>query len=83
MLACPGDSAGRFAECRPAAPASGQVAALRWALWLAAESRLWVRQQQRRALPEEFAEGNFRMEVDLGSGDTREERVFLPEEQVR
>jgi hypothetical protein len=52
---------------------------LRWALWLATESRLRVRQQQHRLEPEEFEEGDFRLQVDLGSGDTREERVFLPE----
>jgi hypothetical protein len=52
-------------------------------LWLAAESRLRVRQHQHHLQPEEFAEGDFRMEVDLGSGDTREERGFLPEEQFQ
>jgi ATP-dependent Lon protease len=56
---------------------------LRWALWLAAESRLRVRQQQHRIQPEEFEAGDFRMEVDPASQDTDEERVFLPEEQPR
>jgi hypothetical protein len=52
-------------------------------LWLAAESRPRVRQQQHHLQPEEFAEGDFRMEVDPASEDTDEERGFLPEEQVR
>lgn len=55
-------------------------AVLRWALSLGLEARLRVREQQRRALPEEFAEGDFRFEVDPASEDTAEERVFLPEE---
>jgi ATP-dependent Lon protease len=74
---------GLVAEGRTGSVEDVPRAALRWALWLAAESRLRVRQQQHHLQPEEFAEGDFRMEVDPDNGDTREERVFLPEEQVQ
>ena len=55
--------------------------ALRWALWMGLEGRLRVRQQQRRILPGEFEEGDFRFVVDPDDGERPPERVFLPEER--
>jgi ATP-dependent Lon protease len=74
---------GLVAEGRTGSVEDVPRAALRWALWLAVESRLRVRQQQHHLQPEEFAEGDFRFEVDPASEDTDEERVFLPEEEAR
>jgi len=68
-------------EGKPDSVEDGPRAALRWALWLAAESRLRVRQQQHRIQPGEFDEGDFRFQFDPDSGKTTEERVFLPEEE--